>query len=320
MKLGQFLVSLRWHPYLTGVLLTTINDSEAYRTDDMRLQAFVSLILSYLDAWMAQLQQADSYTVESYLSKLYEFIPRTDLYKPIMRAVVNALVYGALALFMSDKYETKAWRNSKWEFALEAAGGIIGTAAGASAVPGVGSSVSGVIRVGNSVISQKLRQGEDSLRKVVVGVARKFGLHILREAEEGRLRDERGQPTTKTDGRRYNQAELDDYIRTASMVFNIIVAETKVPLSVNVTARSTGGALAEQAVKLAQDTIELVKGNNTQRSEPVLPPSNGDIDSPDNMTSSVPPPPPNPPTDGVTSAPDVADDFSLDGPEWAFEL
>lgn len=222
-------------PNFAANLLQLIVDSNTPGTDGMRLQAIVSLILSYLEACIAQLQLPARYTIETYLKLLYELMPRTYRRTPIMAATIQALAYGALAVFMSDKYQTKIWKNSGWDFALEATSAPIGYHVRASAIHGVGSSLSVEVRIDSSPNSQTSRDEEEMIRKVVCGVARKFELRVLREAEEGRLLDNQG---LRTGLLGHQQAELDSYIRTAVMVFNIIVTETKVPLSIEVADKS----------------------------------------------------------------------------------
>ncbi|WOO77471.1 uncharacterized protein LOC62_01G001050 [Vanrija pseudolonga] len=155
-------------------------------------------------------------------------------------------------------------------------------------------------------LSSKLKKKEEKLLKVVYSVARKFELHVLREAEEGQLRDCRMTSSCyDKDGKKHSQDDLDNYIRTASQVFNIVVAETKVPLSVQVTARPIGGNVTEHVLKVAQEALDFLKTMKSQGADPTpadaAPTSAEDTQAPDAT-----------PPDTTTSPPDATTSSSPD--------
>lgn len=217
-------------------LLNKLKSEGRSRTDDMTLQACTSLLISHLEGQKASLVDETSYTIQGYLHKLF---CNQHQGSTTMMAVANALAYGALAVFLSDNYETKSWKYSGWEAAVGTSGAVASAAARASGIPAVGSTLSAVVKVGSKGLSMWASLKQAKMRKVVLGVARKFQLQVLREAEERQLRNMRGVLQTKaSDGGLFSRSQLDDYIYTASVVFNIIVAETKVPLEIEVTGKA----------------------------------------------------------------------------------
>lgn len=114
-------------------------------------------------------------------------------------ATINALAYGALAVFLSDRYETKAWKASRWELGLETTTRLAGAVTDASNIPAA-STVKGVVQLGTTALSKWFNAKPQQLLKVVYSVARKFELQVLREAEEGHLRGRWGDVKTHAQG------------------------------------------------------------------------------------------------------------------------
>ncbi|WOO77472.1 uncharacterized protein LOC62_01G001051 [Vanrija pseudolonga] len=255
-----------------------------FRTDDMTLQTCASLLIASLEhRWRLDL---NSFRIQGCLHLLFGLIS-TKLFRVERRsttrvAVCNGLAYGALAVFFSDKYASKVWKNSRWELAVETTGNLARAAAGASTVPGVSSTVTGVVALGSTAVSKRFRQKEDKLLKVVYSVARKFELQVLREAEEGRLRGQHDWFSKDENGLGFTTEALDDFILTASLVFNIIVSETKVPLTIAVAEKSRKANVSNQNQgQSVQDLLKLLLRHSS-------PPSNDPSTSPEVDASSSP--------------------------------
>lgn len=239
-------------------LLSKMHEEDRCRTDDVRLQACTSLLVSHIENKKSSLLKENSHTIEGYLGRLFQCFSEdlVETASTTLMATANALAYGALAVFLSDKYETKVWKNSRWELGLETTGRIASVAAGASAGGSAGSTVTGVVKLGTTALSKWFQDKQQKLLKVVYSVARKFELQVLREAEEGRLRDMKRDLQRKSkNGKPFAPVDMDDYIHTASVVFNIVVAETKVPLSIEVAARPKRVNDADGKNKPGQDMV-----------------------------------------------------------------
>lgn len=150
-------------------------------------------------------------------------------------------------VLLADYFNNCTVTVSFWEECQEfrCVGSLVSaTSSGASALRGAGSTVSGAVRVGNTVatngLSSVFRSQENKLLKVVY-VQR--GPKIRTACAKGG----RGRTITQRSriwhtwyngkGAEYESALLDSYIRKALMVFNIVVAETKVPLTVDVALK-----------------------------------------------------------------------------------
>lgn len=239
-RLGSFVLDAQNPSILVPHLFRRIELNNSYRTDDVLLQACTSLMLAFLDTWVNTLQLEGSYKIERYLASLYSFTPTLSwVFRPVMvNAMANGLVYGALAIYLSDKYHTALWKNSKWEEKPNPSDRGVCAPNRARATPGIGigATVTTIIRTGNNALSRGRTPQDENRLVTVFSVAHRFWNQVLKPAERGQLRDTTSSLDKQYEGKSHVQEILDNYIRTASLVFNIVITETKVPICFEVVA------------------------------------------------------------------------------------